>query len=113
MLPKQVLHEGPESAEYAVAFPGVLDSHDALAQNVARAQVELAAGLVAEVDERLAGEFAPLDGGAVETVLVQPLAVVLGLQGAAFQGFLVGFGAGVGHDGVELGRVGVQLLRVV
>ena len=42
-----MLHERPESAEDAVAFTRVLDGHDALADDVARAQVELAASLVA------------------------------------------------------------------
>ena len=40
------------------------------------------------VNECLAGEFAALDGGAVEPVLVQPLVVILCLQCAAFQSFL-------------------------
>lgn len=77
MLPKQVLHERSESTHHAVAFARVLDGHDSLAEYVARAQVKLAAGLVAEVNECLAGEFATLDGGAVEPVLVEPLVVIL------------------------------------
>ena len=76
MLPKQVLHEGTESTEYAVAFARVLDGHDALTKNVARTQVEFTACLVAEVHKRLAGELATLDGCAVETVLVEPLVII-------------------------------------
>ena len=113
MLAEQVLHECAESTHYAVTFARILDGHDALTQDVARAQVELAAGLVAEVDQSLASEFAALDGGAVETVLVQPLVVILCLQCAASESFLVGLGAGVCHDGVELRCIGVQLLGVV
>jgi hypothetical protein len=77
VLPKQVLHERSESTHNAVTFARVLEGHDSLTQNVARTQVELAAGLVAEVDECLAGEFAALDGRAVEPVLVEPLVVIL------------------------------------
>ena len=113
MLAEQVLHERAESTENAVTFARVLDGHDALTEDVARAQVEFAACLVAEINESLAGELTALDCGAVETVLVEPLAVILGLECATFQSFLVSFGAWVSHDGVELGRVRVQLLRVV
>lgn len=77
MLAEQVLHKSPESAEHAVAFAWVLDGHDSLTQDVAWTQVELAASLVAEVHKRLAGEFAALDGCAVEPVLVEPLVVIL------------------------------------
>ena len=77
VLAEQVLHEGAESTHHAVAFTRVLDSHDALMQNVAWTQVEFTAGLVAEVHKCLAGEFAALDGGSVETVLVQSLVVIL------------------------------------
>ena len=77
MLAEQVLHERPESTEDAVAFTRVLDGHDALTDDVARAQVEFAASLVAEVHECLAGEFSALDCGAVEPVLVEPLVVIL------------------------------------
>lgn len=53
VLTEQVLHKRIESAEYAVALARVLDGHDALAQNVARTQVELATSLVAEVHKSL------------------------------------------------------------
>lgn len=76
VLAEQVLHEGPESTEYAIAFARVLDGHDALTQNVAWTQVEFTASLVAEVHKRLAGEFSALDRGAVETVLVEPLVII-------------------------------------
>ena len=74
---EQVLHKGAETAEYAVTFARVLDGHDSLAQDVAGAQVEFATSLVTEVHKCLAGEFATLDGGAVEAVLVEPLVVIL------------------------------------
>ncbi len=77
MFAEQVLYKGLESAEYAVAFPGVLDGHDSLTDYVTRTQVECAAGLVAEVNERLAGEFASLDGSAVEPIFVEPLVIIL------------------------------------
>ena len=73
MLAEQVLHERAESTENAVTFTRILDGHDALMEDVARAQVEFAACLVAEINEILAGEFAALDRGAVESVLVEPL----------------------------------------
>ncbi len=77
MLAEQVLHEGAEAAHDAVAFPWVLDSHDALMQNVAWTQVEFTAGLVAEVNEGVTGGFAALDGRAVGAVLTGPLGVIL------------------------------------
>ena len=61
----------------------------------------------------MACEFAALDCGTVESVLVEPLAVILRLQSATGESFLVSFGARVCHDGVELGCVRVQLLGVV
>ena len=79
MLAEQVFYQSLESAEHAVAFTGILDGHDSLVENVAGPQVEFPAGLVAKVHQHLAGQFASLDGGAVESVFVQPLSVIPGL----------------------------------
>lgn len=49
MLAEQVLDQGAEAAEHAIAFAGVLQRHNSLMPDVAGTQVELAAGLVAEV----------------------------------------------------------------
>ena len=50
---------------------------------------------------------------AVESVLIEPLAVIAAFERAAFERFLVGFGSGIRHDRIELRRVRVQLLCVV
>lgn len=102
-----------ESAEYPVAFLRVSYRHDSLSKDIARAEIEFATRLVAKIDQVLARKVSPVNRRAVESVLVEPLAVIAAFECAAFESFLIGFGSGIRHNRVELRRVRVQLLCVV
>ena len=81
-----------------------------LASHIGGAQVKLPPGPVAKFHQVPIGEPRPADHAMVEPLRRDPLAKVLGDQIIFGLGPPIGLGAGIDHEGEELGGVRVQFL---